>query len=236
MKHVLVYDRPGVFAGWPANNGVWDWSGQEILVGLTVGLFEEKPGHNINEPYRSVLARSPDQGDSWTLVEPKNFVGCPADPTAVTDRIDFASPGFAMRVVGSGYHGSYRPAGAFLVSTDRGDTWRGPHSFGALVDSPELQGLEITARTDGGATWGADLVLRDDFHRDRVDEPDLGYARLVRRADGKMVACCYWATAERPHQHIAATLWSPDEPAEPRPAGVVADAQPQHPDVNAGQG
>lgn len=353
MKHVRVYEKAGIFAGWPANNGIWDWGGQEILVGLTVGAFEEKPGHNIAEPYRSVLARSTDQGDTWVLVEPKNFVGSNARPQAVTDEMDFTHPGFAMRVVGTGYHGSDRSEGAFFVSTDCGASWLGPQSFGSLADCPELEGLAITARTDyvvegprqclllmsarGGAletdrafcartsdggrsfrfvswvvppsdphravmpstvrcssgelvtavrrrepgtercwidaygspdggqnwgwsgrvantgrwngnppalaavsggklccvfgerntcrmiakvsvdhgrTWGDDVILREDFHRDRFEDPDLGYARLVRRADGKMVACYYWATAERPHQHIAATIWDPDENAD----------------------
>ena len=58
MKHVIVYERAGRFAGWPANNGLWCWDGREILVGLTVGDFQEKQGHNIAEPYRSMLARS----------------------------------------------------------------------------------------------------------------------------------------------------------------------------------
>jgi hypothetical protein len=358
MKHVVVYERPGIFAGWPANNGIWNWSGQEILVGLTVGAFEEKPGHNINEPYRSVLARSTDQGDSWVLVEPKNFVGCNTESQAVPDEIDFTHPGFAMRVVGTGYHGSNRSEGAFFVSTDRGASWLGPYSFGTLADCPELKGLEITARTDyviagprqclllmsarGGAletdrafcartsdggrsfrfvswvvlpsdphravmsstircpsgelvsavrrrepgaercwidayrstnagqnwswsgrvadtggsngnppalatvcgsklccvfgerntcrmiakfstdngrTWGRDLILRDDFQSDRFDDPDLGYARVARRADGKMVACYYWATVQMPYQHIAATIWNPNEDAEPSVPG-----------------
>ena len=58
MNHTIVYEQPGMFAAWPANNGVWHWDGKEILVGFTVGEFEEKRGHNINEPYRSLLARS----------------------------------------------------------------------------------------------------------------------------------------------------------------------------------
>lgn len=339
-----------MFAAWPANNGIWSWDGQEILVGFTVGAFEERAGHNIIEPYRSLLARSTDQGDTWSSVEPAHFVGTEADPRAVIDAMDFADPGFTMRVVGIGYHGSKRPEGAFFASSDRGGAWQGPFTFGCLAECLELEGLDITARTDyviegpsqclvfmstrggslasdtvfcvrtvdggrsfrfvswivppsdpyravmpstvrlpsgalvtavrrrepntqrcwidaygsadtgqswrllgkvadtggwngnppalavtpdgrlccvfgnrdacrmvarysadGGGSWGDDLLLRDDFNRDRFQDPDLGYARLLRRADGKMIACYYWATAESPHQHVAATIWDADE-------------------------
>ena len=58
---------------------------------------------------------------------------------------------------------------------------------------------------DQGATWGERIILRDDFREDT--EQDLGYPRLVQRADGALVAMYYWATKERPQQHIAATIW-----------------------------
>ncbi len=35
-RHVMVYHRPGQFAGWPANHGIWCW-GDEILVGFSAG-------------------------------------------------------------------------------------------------------------------------------------------------------------------------------------------------------
>ena len=60
---------------------------------------------------------------------------------------------------------------------------------------------------DEGRTWGRELVLRDDFSPDRYGDPDLGYPRVVQRADGQMIACYYWATRDLPQQHIAATIW-----------------------------
>ena len=66
--------------------------------------------------------------------------------------------------------------------------------------------------SDEGASWGAEIVLRDDF---RIDtEPDLGYPRLVQRPDGKLVTMYYWTTEKRPQQHIAATIWDPDRIAK----------------------
>lgn len=350
MRHVIVYEQAGRFAGWPANNGLWCWDGQEILVGLTVGGFKEMQGHNIAEPYRSILARSTDRGETWTPVRPEVFVGSGGEVRKLAEEIDFAARGFAMRAVGTGYHGSDRAEGAFYVSDDRGDTWRGPYSFGSLTDHPQLRDLEITSRTDyvvagphdclvmmsargsstltdrvfcarttdggrsfsfvswligpddsyravmpstvrcssgrlvsairrrqvgtercwvdaygyaddwrnwqllgkvidtgpwngnppalaaladgrlccvvgdrkscrivaryshdEGHSWGGDVVLRADFRPDRYGDPDLGYPRVTQRSDGNLIAIYYWATEAVPHQHIAATIWNPDE-------------------------
>lgn len=347
MRHVIVHATPGRFAAWPANNGVWSWDGQEILVGFTEGEWEEKPGHNINEPYRSMLAKSADQGDSWSVYEPTPFVSTDATARPLKDELDLTDPGLALRVIGDTYHGSNRPEGAFLLSTDRGARWQGPFALTGLADCPELAGKAITARTDyvvmgpraclfsmsarvgdmltdrpfcartddggrtfrflswivppsdpyrglmpamirtasnklvaavrrrdadntcwidafasaddgqswalasrvgatgpgngnppamiqlgdgrlccvrgdrancrmiavysadQGQTWGQELTLRDDFQPDSYGDPDLGYPRLVQRADGQLIAIYYWATAERPHNHIAATIWDP---------------------------
>jgi len=63
---------------------------------------------------------------------------------------------------------------------------------------------------DDGTTWGPEIVLRNDFKADSLHDPDLGYPRLVQRADGKLVAMYYWATEQMPQHHIAATIWDPD--------------------------
>lgn len=147
MKHLVVYQDPGSFCGWPANNGLWSWEGDEILIGLTRGGYEEKIGHNINEPYRSMLARSLDGGELWS-VQTVDFVASEECGLSSDRDIDFTGPGFAMRIVGTGYHGSSRPDGVFYVSMDRGQIWKGPYSFDSLHSAPELEYLEITSRTD----------------------------------------------------------------------------------------
>jgi len=63
--------------------------------------------------------------------------------------------------------------------------------------------------SNGGATWSEELTLRDDFQADTHGDADLGYPRMVQRDDGWLVTSYYWATAERPYQHIAATIWDP---------------------------
>ena len=62
-----------------------------------------------------------------------------------------------------------------------------------------MQASVTGAHEAGGLTVG---VLFD-------DDPDLGYTRLVERTDGRLVVMYYWATAENPQQHIAASIWTP---------------------------
>ncbi len=147
MKHIIVYAETGNYAGWPANNGIWRW-GDELLVGFTVGDYLVQPGHSIAEPYVTTLARSVDGGETWSVEIPDTFVRSPSRLQPVDAPLDFTAPGFAMRVVGTGYHGSGEPRGGFLVSTDRGRHWRGGYRFAGLADHPALGGLELTPRTD----------------------------------------------------------------------------------------
>ncbi len=346
MKHVTVFEKADTFAAWPANNGMWQWGDNDILVGLTIGAFHEQAGHNVQAPYRSLLAKSSDRGTTWATVEPHNFVGRSERLKKLQHKIDFTDSQFAMRVEGCSYHGNESTCGSFFITSDRGNTWHGPYTFNGLDESKELAGLEITARTDYivespqqcllmmsarsggletdrvfcartcdggqsfqfvawvvapndphravmsstvqyssqelisvirrrqadsdncwidayrssdagqhwehagfvaktgawngnppalaltsdkklccvygerdscrmiaryssdfGKNWDEHIILRDDFIRDRYDDPDFGYPRLISRSDGKMLACYYWATAEKPCQHIAATIW-----------------------------
>jgi len=151
MKNVVVFGRPDVFCGWPANNGVWIW-GDEILVGFSYGRYVEKDGHNIGSPSYNVLARSTDGGESWTMEDPENFAGDGGTVVPSPGGINFAHPGFAMRV--------HRDAGArFFVSYDRGHTWQGPYNFTNLMDHHQLTGLENTARTDYIVNGPADCFI-----------------------------------------------------------------------------
>ena len=44
-RHLKAFHEVGRFAGWPANNGIWQW-GNEILVGFSLGYLAppEKQG------------------------------------------------------------------------------------------------------------------------------------------------------------------------------------------------
>jgi hypothetical protein len=71
--------------------------------------------------------------------------------------------------------------------------------------------LKIKARysEDEGLSWGSEFIVRDDYYRCHDKDRDFGYVSLVQRVDGNLVAVYYWATAENPEQHIAASIWKP---------------------------
>jgi hypothetical protein len=148
MEHIVMFAQRGHFAGWPANNGLWAWDGTEMVVGFTVGGYCISSGHNITEPYRSLLARSLDGGASWQVEEPARYVGSSKDLKLLSKALDFSAPGFAMRVIGEGYHGTEEKRGGFFYSYDRGRTWQGPYRFEGLAALPQLGGWEWTPRTD----------------------------------------------------------------------------------------
>jgi hypothetical protein len=65
--------------------------------------------------------------------------------------MNFNLEGFAMRIVGTAYHGCEDPRAHFFYSEDKGASWNGPFGFGDLTNHPELKkyGLdELTPRTD----------------------------------------------------------------------------------------
>lgn len=154
--HSIAYYEEGKFAAWPANNGVWIWDGTEILVGFTVGPYEEKSGHNLGEPYVSLLSRSLDGGITWEAYDPDNYVGDGGEPQLLGSGelkrfkggIDFKQADIALRITGIGYHGNVLPKGGFYFSEDRGKTWNGPVVLNGLEKVSALDSMELTPRTD----------------------------------------------------------------------------------------
>jgi BNR repeat protein len=64
--------------------------------------------------------------------------------------------------------------------------------------------IRAVLSSDGGRTWGEDIVLRDDG-----SSPDIGYPRVVQRPDGKVVALYYYSPkGPAPERRIAATIWA----------------------------
>jgi hypothetical protein len=74
----------------------------------------------------------------------------------------------------------------------------GHDDFTNIKDSDILKKLE--------QTWGKEIHLRDDGR-----ELNLGYTRSVQRNDTKIVTVYYISTAAKYEQHIAATMWNPDQ-------------------------
>ena len=69
-------------------------------------------------------------------------------------------------------------------------------------------GIRARVSADEGQTWGDEIILRDDART-----WDIGYPRSAVRADGKIVSTYYFTTDARREQHIAATIWDPDDDA-----------------------
>jgi len=120
IKHVVVYDEPGRYAGWPSNGGLWMW-GNEMAVAFECGWFKDRPdwmdGHarDKSRPNEDFVARSTDGGLTWThkkyniLSEGDNLLTAPGD-------IDFTHPDLAFKCQGERFYYSY----------DRTQTWNGP--------------------------------------------------------------------------------------------------------------
>jgi len=154
VQHRVAAGEAGKFCGWPANNGVWSWDGgREVLVGYSFGDFMEQKGHNMKnhlesgEHLLSQLARSTDGGLTWKNEDPQNYVGDGKSPVPSPGGIAFQAPGFAMRVVGTAYHGADDENGSFFISDNRGKDWKGPYQFNGLLEDPILKGRACTART-----------------------------------------------------------------------------------------
>ena len=143
VRDVKVFFEAGRFAGWPANNGIWQW-GDEILVGFSLGYLApaEKQGlHQIDpdRPRSNMLARSLDGGETWSVRE----AGYPeGDVQRFPTDIAFDAPGFALNARGE----------RAFVSRDRGRTWSGPFRL-------PFADLHLRARTDYQVLGPRDLIL-----------------------------------------------------------------------------
>lgn len=149
IKYLTVAALKDRFFGWPANNGMWQWdNGREILLGFTNGNFEEQDGHNIGKEQLTNLARSTDGGETWEREDPENFVGDEGEVIPSPGNILFGHPDFALRVAARGYHGTNDKNGHFFISYSRGKNWEGPYRFNGLNEDENLEGMEITSRTN----------------------------------------------------------------------------------------
>ncbi|HIJ71213.1 MAG TPA: hypothetical protein HPP87_07600 [Planctomycetes bacterium] len=101
-----------------------------------------------------------------------------------------------------------------VAETDRGKRNGNPPSLVRLKDGrlcvaygyrSEPYGIRAKISADNGKTWGKEILLRKDGAN-----WDIGYCRMVRRSDGKLVTIYYFSTEKNPEQHIAATIWDPN--------------------------
>ncbi len=65
-------------------------------------------------------------------------------------------------------------------------------------------GMRAKLSSDGGQTWGDEIVLRNDG-----GGRDIGYPRSVQRPDGRVVTVYYWCDDPSQTRYIVATIWDP---------------------------
>ncbi len=182
IKHVIVCHEPGRFCGWPANNGIWVWA-NEILVGLHQGDYAAKDcSHSIDGNQKTLLARSLDGGETWTVEDPENFVGDGGQALPCPGNINFAHPDFAMRVNWT----------EFFVSYDRGKTWQGQYKL------PDFEvGESLTARTDYLVNGPNDCLVFLSARQPKVEAALQDRAFCARTTDGgKTFNFLSWITDE----------------------------------------
>lgn len=142
-EHVMVYQEPGRYGGWPANQGLWQW-GDELVLGFTTTWYKETTtDHRIDrtKPSYRVQSRSLDGGKTWKLEEDQPFSERKAEepPVPLPGPLDFTAPDFALMFRFKGLH--VGPSW-FYTSHDRCKTWRGPYTFA-------VEGVDkICTRTD----------------------------------------------------------------------------------------
>jgi len=205
ITHLKVYYEPGMYGGWPANNGIWIW-GNEILVGFSKGFHKNLgSNHNIDrdKPQLHLLARSKDGGNTWSIEDPApnglfphgHFIAKPRTDLPQQkvlqqkETINFKHPGFAFAAYSNAHAGESR----YWYSYDKGHSWKGPFAlpnFGApgtaartdyIIDGENKCTLFITAAKSNGDEGRVIAVNTKDGGKtwtllSRIGEEPEGYA------------------------------------------------------------
>ena len=64
-QHIALYRKPGSYAGWPANYGIWSWQ-EEIVVSFTLGFYDADNGGFIVS-HKEATARG-GNGAQWYIL------------------------------------------------------------------------------------------------------------------------------------------------------------------------
>lgn len=165
MKNGIVYAEQGMYAGWPANHGAWQW-GDEFLVGFLRGKYKNKSMHNISEPFEKMLARSLDGGQTWAVEKPNLDFDA---RTVFEQPPPFDLPASIIRVCGVYDHGGDEcdECGGFYLSSDRGHSWSGPFAFTGLdladgelnTSRTRVLGDLVFLSRGHASIWGTDYTI-----------------------------------------------------------------------------
>ena len=136
MKNVVIFNREGLYGGWPANHGMWSW-GDEILLSYQVCGFEIQPGdlHAFARDKDRVtwFSRSLDGGETWDSAPSRFNEPCGSNNGefrrellgAFSGKLDFSNPDFCLMFLQSGIDRGDMTW--WIYSEDRGRSWNGWH-------------------------------------------------------------------------------------------------------------
>ena len=136
--------------------------------------------------------RTPD-GKSIVAVRARNprDIDIPCWIDAYISEDDGRTWTFLSTVAETGVHNG-NPAGLTLLRDGR---------LACSYANRTLRQMRLRFSGDHGATWGEEIVLRDNPY-----EYDLGYPQIIQNADGNLVVMYYIAREERPHSYIEAAI------------------------------
>ena len=158
-EHVVVFKEASVFAGWPANHGLWQRDGR-IIVGFETGLMSLDGGfHSIgrSSAVTPMMAETQDGGETWRCWEPhgelelrrdRRFLSgyeqkrCESSLFAQTTAVDFRSCLAKFRMFSMSTGASY-----VNYSGDLATTWTGPFRLEGNEVDTMMGRAGIAART-----------------------------------------------------------------------------------------
>lgn len=184
--------------------------------------------HKENKPRRLACIKAVDGGlsfdfVSWITPETTEFSGI----MPCTVRLNNGNFLVAFRKINVDKSSLESTIDTYL-STDRCQSWMylstvkeikqnsNPPAMVQLADSRlcciygDRDASEICGKysRDAGKTWGSEFTIRSNYAT-RDDWSDMGYPRLLKRSDGRLVAVYYWSSPKHPQHYIEAAIWNP---------------------------
>lgn len=196
---------------------------KELSAFLTVAKSNKDEG-------RVVLSRTTDGGVNWNIV---SWIGEEHEGFDIMSSSVRLTKSELLTVIRS-RTGEKQDLLTAYVSKDNGETWTklknpvtdtgrggsppalvkledGRLALGYIYRSGYGSRVNIRFSSDNGRSWSDEIVLRSGDGASR----DVGYPRMVQRADGKLVLIYYWNNAilqkDKPYRYIASTIIDPND-------------------------
>jgi hypothetical protein len=170
-----------------------------------VNLYDDASRNPFATECRAVMASSllADDGTIYTAVRRKYIVNGGTDRHWIDLYVSFDGGRtwkFRSWVCDTGPGNGNPPA---LEMTDEG-------RLCVVYGNRKTGTVNVVYSSDQGESWTDPQILMDGFWSEDMEFNDLGYPKLFRRSDGRMVAVFYYSTREHPH-HLHASIWDPEQ-------------------------